>query len=872
MNDYLTRFGYFPNAELAREYPAWRPIVDTAPANPSVFDERTEAALRRLQANNGLPTTGSPIRRRAASCRWSGVGFRTGSKTSPPVTSSSSTASAVGGRLQGLVRRVRIQQRHLPDDAGLRNLPSGVPLGCRGRGDVLARDGRRPSLVPHISVGWGNPPAGAIATTTGWGSANAVITLRPTHSDGKMWTTSSTPTMNQYSVRAALMHNVGHALGLHHSPFIGTVMEPHFPAAGPVSIASRTTTGWRSVRRGTSIRRPMVSGLVDIAVGEDGTDGSVWVVGADDQLGGKGIYKLVNSTWVPDATAPGAVRFGATSIAVQSDGRPIVTQAQSLPQGARIFERNSADPNVPGWTELSGNGFALDVGVGGGHIWIIGTNNIVYKRVGEGWTMDSTMRHGQRISVGHPVGPAVGHRRRSRIQAKLERCDQRRVDGRWAWTTSPAGGPSDVDGAAVFATNKTAGHIIVWSQQPGSGSGEFVIPANENWRSPATTESAESSPPTGFNARMGIGVTEAREALGRGDRQPVLQARQSSGQARASCALLLLLAPPPDSPAAARGERTRATTKPRRRWCTARTIGASTSSHGGRPARADVRIDGRARAARGAPPRRKRNYDRRPQLGRAGRAVSGRSVRRPARGGVLQRCPGRLGSGAHRRTLPAAAGARRLCGRVRLCVRNAGPPRGRGRGRRQSGRDRAREAGSGRRHAPARLRVVAARAPGLGAAASCAHSCRCGAGRRRGHRLHRSGGGVPLKLDAGGRVRDARADARDYFAASTDTAGGSSGGGAFDGSLALVGVMARGSDDLTSTDEGCARIVHLPDGPDASEQFTYAGRALEGLCAARPKMSTLCRPNCGEPCQASPPPPPAAGCSIAPATPAHGLR
>src|SRR5947208_3614243 len=49
LHGYLTRFGYFPNAELARTYPAWRPIESNAPAASDVFDAHTDRAVRALQ-------------------------------------------------------------------------------------------------------------------------------------------------------------------------------------------------------------------------------------------------------------------------------------------------------------------------------------------------------------------------------------------------------------------------------------------------------------------------------------------------------------------------------------------------------------------------------------------------------------------------------------------------------------------------------------------------------------------------------------------------------------------------------------------------------------------------------------------------------
>src|SRR4051794_7529921 len=38
LNEYLSTRGYYPNAQIAAEYPAWRPAVSTAPDDPSVFD------------------------------------------------------------------------------------------------------------------------------------------------------------------------------------------------------------------------------------------------------------------------------------------------------------------------------------------------------------------------------------------------------------------------------------------------------------------------------------------------------------------------------------------------------------------------------------------------------------------------------------------------------------------------------------------------------------------------------------------------------------------------------------------------------------------------------------------------------------------
>jgi hypothetical protein len=63
-----------------------------------------------------------------------------------------------------------------------------------------------------------------------------------------------------------------------------------------------------------------------------------------------------------------------------------------------------------------------------------------------------------------------------------------------------------------------------------------------------------------------------------------------------------------------------------------------------------------------------------------------------------------------------------------------------------------------------------------------------------------AGGGVPMKADAGGRVRGLRAPWLDYFLADTDTSGGSSGGGGFDQQLSLLGILVRGGADASVND------------------------------------------------------------------------
>jgi peptidoglycan hydrolase-like protein with peptidoglycan-binding domain len=55
---YLRAYGYFPNAELASNYPGWKPAVEREPASPRTFDASLEQAVRRFQGAQGLQVTG----------------------------------------------------------------------------------------------------------------------------------------------------------------------------------------------------------------------------------------------------------------------------------------------------------------------------------------------------------------------------------------------------------------------------------------------------------------------------------------------------------------------------------------------------------------------------------------------------------------------------------------------------------------------------------------------------------------------------------------------------------------------------------------------------------------------------------------------
>lgn len=106
--------------------------------------------------------------------------------------------------------------------------------------------------------------------------------------------------------------------------------------------------------------------------------------------------------------------------------------------------------------------------------------------------------------------------------------------------------------------------------------------------------------------------------------------------------------------------------------------------------------------------------------------------------------------------------------------------------------------------------------------------------------------GLPLKIDDGGRVRNARAGTLDFFVANLDSFGGNSGSGVFDAlGRELVGILVRGDEDYIPDEEAeCDRVNVCPNNGCRGESSTYAFRAIEALCESGEAAPGICP--CGD--------------------------
>jgi S1-C subfamily serine protease len=95
--------------------------------------------------------------------------------------------------------------------------------------------------------------------------------------------------------------------------------------------------------------------------------------------------------------------------------------------------------------------------------------------------------------------------------------------------------------------------------------------------------------------------------------------------------------------------------------------------------------------------------------------------------------------------------------------------------------------------------------------------------------------GLPLKVDAGGRILWVDGGDREYVTANIDAFGGSSGGPVLDARGALLGIALGGQPDFAFDDAlGCYRAARASERLDAmtAERVAPIGRVLEHLCAS----------------------------------------
>ena len=467
LHEYLTRYGYFPNADLAQSYPAWRPIVADTPANLAVYDERTLTAVSALQASSGVVPTGRVDEATRALLRMPRCGVPDGLPTVDPSQKFAQASSWVGGSVTWKVLNAPLHS----------NPPIGLTEARAAAATALATWAAQTNLTftqitgagaadIQIQFGTTNPGSIGSANFPGPGAGGDVVV-----SNEFTWSVATPQLMGTFDLPSLLLHELGHAIGLKHSDRNTAVMFP--TSSGPLrTLEIDDKVGISSLYDAWQ----QLPGLAtDIGVGGDGT---AWIIGTNALGSDFGIKRFdVNSqNWV--ASDGGGVR-----IAVGPTGVPWIVNS-----AGEVYRRTSNSATSGSWQLLAGS-TAKDIGVGrDGSAWIIGTNALgggdfgIKKWNGSGWTASDG--GGVRIAVG-PTGVPWIVNSANQI---YRRTTNDPTSG--AWPQLPGLGQdigiSDGNYAWLIGTAVVSGsdrQILVWDEQTQVGDGMDMhgAPEKKEW-------------------------------------------------------------------------------------------------------------------------------------------------------------------------------------------------------------------------------------------------------------------------------------------------------------------------------------------------------------------------------------------------------
>lgn len=430
LRNYLMRFGY---------------LSQSSPRNAELFDERVQSALERVQSIHRLAITGqldSQTRQLIDTPRCGNSDDKFELAGAWPKTALTYHVTRYTAQLTNAQVDAALLQAFAKwsDVSPLRftnvtaDQPADIDIqfvtGDHGDGTIFDGTGK---VLAHASY----PPP--------FSNAGYVH-----FDDAENWTVPSSPNTVSDLVSVAI-HEIGHAIGLAHSPVPDSVMYSTYPTGTIRNVLQPDDVA--GVRALYVAWERLPGGGSDVAVG---ANGSAWIVGTDD-----GIYEWVRQHWVQ---RPG----GATRIAVGPTGSPWITNSRG-----DIYE----------W--LGGSfqrrpGGATDIGIGAnGAVWIVGTDGGIYEWIGQNWVQ----RPGgaTRIAVG-PTGSPWITNSRGDIYEWSGGSFQRRP-----------GGADDIgigaDGsiwiigtdAAIYRWNGTGIPTESWSLHPGSGSSITVDPLGKPW-------------------------------------------------------------------------------------------------------------------------------------------------------------------------------------------------------------------------------------------------------------------------------------------------------------------------------------------------------------------------------------------------------
>jgi peptidoglycan hydrolase-like protein with peptidoglycan-binding domain len=478
VNDFLTTYGYLPNAKLQDTYPRWRSPVQTSPAHPDVYDDATAAGVRAFQLNYGLPQTGIADQATRDLLSVPRCGVPDNVQRLDP-TDKFQAFPPVGW---GTTTNLRVKVTNNPSNLTLAQTRAAVMAGANqwvgtsfftftqvtsGTAEIVI------NFAPQNQWCAGGNIGGFAAATgpAGGPGGSACITFDSAPNDrgtALTWTVSSPTGSTSLDLQSTAAHEIGHTIGMGHSGYTTALMCGGREARGvqqrtltPDDVAGAYALGviWTNfdtygendvdIDDGAMFYTRYVTAAPTLPSGEltvwSYTNGGPWVNmsgSASDAIGGMRISSDTVGTWI-----------------VQSDGD--------------IYSFNGGTS----WTKRPG--CAKDIAVGpDGSIWVLGCaqdgngNFPAYRWNGSGWTHDATGGAAVRISVGKRLDSNRTVPWVVAADGSIYRRSRNDTSSAEQWNVMPGAGRDIAANASgytwLLGTGAAPGGfgIFVWDEQP----------------------------------------------------------------------------------------------------------------------------------------------------------------------------------------------------------------------------------------------------------------------------------------------------------------------------------------------------------------------------------------------------------------------